>query len=402
MAVDIAPELYGQIQRRFQDKYNKALASNNSIGDLRKKLDAGTATFRDADQYAVEVGSLLSESMMEVLKLDEMPNGQFYYNIAKRTLGTSLQDAYGLVSSVAAEVQEELNAANGIGLNAITPEANKERINGLVDKAVEASDQKALDKILKSPVENLVMSAVDDTVKANAEYQSKAGLQPIIKRTVLSKCCEWCSALAGTYRYPNDVPKDVYRRHQNCRCTVEYMGAGKRQDVWSKKEDVRTKAEAKEVEKSVIESKIQSPIEGRNNANGKPRAIQHYNAELNNNQRLILDNLPEYDSQYIFPKDSVSMIDLAALTAKTGDEFAMFTRGSQRLVIRGNSVSVNVNVDKAKEMAENGYKWSGHTHPGVDFNCLMASSGDIDVLKAFRQEYSVIYNSLGQYLIFYQ
>ena len=254
MAVDIAPELYDEIQRRFQEKLNRAERSGSHVRDIRRKLEAGTATFRDADLYAVEVGSMLSDSMMEVLQLNQMPNGQFYYNIAKRTLGQSLQDGYGLVSSVAAEVQEELNTANGIGLKAITPEANKERINGLVDKAVEALDQEALNKILSAPVEIVLMSAVDDTVKTNAQYQSKAGLQPIIRRATVSKCCNWCEALAGTYKYPDNVPKDVYRRHQNCRCTVEYIGAGKRQDVWSKKEDVLTREEAESIEQNILNS----------------------------------------------------------------------------------------------------------------------------------------------------
>ena len=42
------------------------------------------------------------------------------------------------------------------------------------------------------------------------------------------------SSLEGEYEYP-DVPKDVYRRHENCDCTVEYISAGKRQDVWTKR-----------------------------------------------------------------------------------------------------------------------------------------------------------------------
>ena len=250
--VDIAPELYKEIQRRFQEKYDKAQLFGNPISDMRKKLDAGTATFQDADLFAVEIGNMLSESMIEVLQLDQLPNKQLYYNIAQRTIGPSLQETYGLVSSVAAEVQEELNAAAGIGIRAMTPKVNEDRIHGLVDKAVEAPDQAVLNKILQSPVENLMMSAVDDTVKANAELQSKAGLQPIIRRQVLSKCCDWCSALAGTYKYPDDVPKDVYRRHQNCRCTVEYIGAGKRQDVWSKREDVLSRQEAADIEKKLL------------------------------------------------------------------------------------------------------------------------------------------------------
>ena len=255
MAVDIAPELYERIQKLFQNRYEKAKLFGSPISEIRAKLDAGTATFRDADLYAAEVGNMLSESMIEVLQLDQMPNGRLYYNIAQRTIGSSLEDTYGLVSSVAAEVQEELNAASGIGIKAVTPKVNSDRIHGLVEKATEAADQAALNNVLQSPVENLMMSAVDETVKTNAQLQAKAGLQPIIKRTSTGHCCDWCSALVGTYKYPDDVPDEIYHRHKNCRCTVEYIGAGKRQDVWSKKEDVRTESEAKSIEKELIAKK---------------------------------------------------------------------------------------------------------------------------------------------------
>lgn len=53
--------------------------------------------------------------------------------------------------------------------------------------------------------------------------------------------CAWCSKLAGVYTYPN-VDRDVYRRHDNCTCTVDYQpGNGKRQDVWTKKWSVDSK-----------------------------------------------------------------------------------------------------------------------------------------------------------------
>ena len=45
--------------------------------------------------------------------------------------------------------------------------------------------------------------------------------------------CEWCSSLAGTYNYPG-TPKEVFQRHEYCRCAVTYSTAKKRQDVWSK------------------------------------------------------------------------------------------------------------------------------------------------------------------------
>lgn len=252
MATDITPEMYARIMALFQEKYNKAEVQGSPISKIRRKLEAGTATFRDADLYATEVSRMLSESLIEVLQLDALPNNQLYYNIAQRTIGTSLQETYGLVSSVAQEVQEALNHANDVALKAVKAEANPERINGLLDKAVEAQDQTTLNQVLQSPVENLLMSAVDDTVKANASLQSRAGLQPIIKRTTVGKCCDWCQALAGTYEYPNHVPKDIYRRHQNCRCSVEYVGAEKKQNVWTKKDDVLTSSEAKALETELI------------------------------------------------------------------------------------------------------------------------------------------------------
>ena len=56
--------------------------------------------------------------------------------------------------------------------------------------------------------------------------------------------------------------------------------------------------------------------------------------------------------------------------------------------------------DKARELAENGYRWSRHTHPGYDSNVLLASEGDIRILNEFQQKQGVIYNSLGEYLTF--
>lgn len=145
---------------------------------------------------------------------------------------------------------------------------------------------------------------------------------------------------------------------------------------------------------------IDSPIEQRNTSKGQPSAIIHAGRPLNNRQEKILLLLPEYDSKIIVSKNNVNMKDLAALTAKTGDEFAMFTKGSERLIIRGNKNSVNIDISAAKELSEQGYKWSGHTHPGVGKNCLIASQGDVEILKCFKQTVAYIYNSQGAYLEF--
>ena len=145
---------------------------------------------------------------------------------------------------------------------------------------------------------------------------------------------------------------------------------------------------------------IDSPIEQRNTAKGNPNAILQFNRPLNNRQKAILNRLPEYDSKVTLPKKKVNMKDLSALTAATGDEFTLFTKGNERLIIRGNSNSVNIDVDKAIELSKQGYKWSGHTHPGLSYDFATPSQGDKDILDCFKQNMSVIYNSKGQFRTF--
>ncbi|MBR3419307.1 MAG: hypothetical protein IKG82_11505 [Oscillospiraceae bacterium] len=56
-----------------------------------------------------------------------------------------------------------------------------------------------------------------------------------ITRKTDGKCCEWCDKMAGRFEYGAE-PDDIYRRHDNCDCTVTFENGRKRQYVWSKRE----------------------------------------------------------------------------------------------------------------------------------------------------------------------
>jgi hypothetical protein len=138
----------------------------------------------------------------------------------------------------------------------------------------------------------------------------------------------------------------------------------------------------------------ESGIENRFTGIGSPGAVARHGKPLNSRQLRLLDKLPWYDSRVTVKKDDVSMMDLAALTAQENVEFAMFTRGPERLIVRGDRGSVNINMFDAIRLNALGYRWSGHTHVGSN---LVASYGDKEILKLFNQEYSVIYNSFGKH-----
>ncbi|MDR4467886.1 MAG: FG-GAP-like repeat-containing protein [Nitrospira sp.] len=127
---------------------------------------------------------------------------------------------------------------------------------------------------------------------------------------------------------------------------------------------------------------------------GSPGEV-YYGGELNARQTRLLDQLPAEGAVAIVPKNAASLRDVAALTASTGDEFAVLTTGGRRMIIRGNPGSVPLDVDRARELAAQGWRFSAHTHPGPTSAQLTSSIGDRNVLAAFGGARSAIYNSVG-------
>ena len=112
-----------------------------------------------------------------------------------------------------------------------------------------SNDKEVFDRLLGSTVENICQSFLDDWTRENAQLSASAGLRATITREEVSKCCDWCHGLAGTYEYGTE-PKDIYRRHDNCKCAVIFKRDKEPfQDVWTKKqystyEEARNNSEA--------------------------------------------------------------------------------------------------------------------------------------------------------------
>jgi hypothetical protein len=133
----------------------------------------------------------------------------------------------------------------------------------------------------------------------------------------------------------------------------------------------------------------------------KSAEIYHGYGDLSVRQAKLLENISRPDSIKLLHKSDVSVSDLAALTAKTGDEFAMFTLGSRRMILRGDRTGIDLGDFVPKLKSEN-WTWSAHTHPGTRDITLNASGipGDRQVLQALEQERSLILNSAGRRNVF--
>ncbi|HEM2606780.1 TPA: hypothetical protein U0467_000052 [Streptococcus suis] len=227
---DILPSLLKEVQDKFETSYSKSDIISSAFAKLKSKK----ATYATVNEFAIEIGEILSKALTGSVSSSNLPDGKMYYNIAQRLLTETLGRNYEIISGYAGDVQKLLNDEAKIGLAVQVPDINQERIDGLVNRLSFENHFDDVAWMLGEPIVNFSQNIVDDSIKVNAEFHGKAGLSPQIVRKEGGKCCDWCREVVGVYRYPK-VPQDVYRRHNHCRCTVDYHpGNGKKQNVHSK------------------------------------------------------------------------------------------------------------------------------------------------------------------------
>lgn len=257
MDKDIVPELL----ELLQNEYKELIKENSKLKDLLSRVTDETATLLDAQKYSEEVGRILQKIFSSNINEDVLPDGKFYYNIAQRLLEPLLRGSYKDVADYCYDAQKLVNVANNIGLNPVQATYSSGRVNGIIDYVSNADTYSQVEKSFVDSLMNYSQSIYDDFIQSNAEFKYYSGMAPKIIRVAVGKACKWCRELEGSYKYPN-VPKDVYRRHENCYCTVTYEDGKRYKDVWSK-QFVKNPKE--------IENKIQF---SQTAYNGKVRAIR--------------------------------------------------------------------------------------------------------------------------------
>jgi RHS repeat-associated protein len=139
-----------------------------------------------------------------------------------------------------------------------------------------------------------------------------------------------------------------------------------------------------------------------------PASAAPSSVNLNRHQRQLLEQLRQKGDFVELPKKMLRISDMTRLSAHERVEFALFTRGGQRILMRGDLNSVPFTPGMAKKWAQQGWRWSGHTHPVSGESPLVQSSwrrgSDQGVLWRFsqygRQRYSAVYDWGKRYRVF--
>lgn len=331
--IDIVPDLLGLINQKFDER----TVQSKVLKDAIRQLKESKATYINANNFAIEVGEILSGILGETITPEALPDGRMYYNIADRILNPTLKKNYDLISGYAADVQNTLNKKADLHLRAQTADINQDRIDSIINRISSESDFDKIKWILGDPVVNFSQSVVDDVIDKNAEFQAKAGLQPTITRSLRGKACEWCRNLAGTYDY-DKRPADIFRRHENCRCTVEFDPKDSRgiqnshTKVWH------------DPDKS-------DKIEARKNIGLEPdgkKITKTKHSRIRQSQREVTDNDINLALKNPIHKEPVAIDDLGRKSQKVIGEYTTVVINPDNMIV--------ITTYKTKERIRNKYK----------------------------------------------
>ncbi len=199
------------------------------LAKLRKKIESGKGTYADTAAYSVRAGKLLGEIFSR--RLPEIPLEE-----REPLCVDLLHDQYIDINVAVDTVQRFRDEAQGFHLAPQHAPFDSERGHQIGSSLRDLSKPlEILQRRAKAATETATKAIHDDRMKSEAKFRYNAGLDCRITRVAVNGCCPWCSDVAGRYRY-GEEPDDIYKRHDNCDCTVTFENGRKRQDVWSKRE----------------------------------------------------------------------------------------------------------------------------------------------------------------------
>ena len=88
-----------KVKQTFSSKCRNA----PNIKNLLKKFRGNTANLLDVENYSRLLGNMLSQTFLEIIKPESLPNQKLYYNIAKTILEPMLRENYNYVNNVASK-----------------------------------------------------------------------------------------------------------------------------------------------------------------------------------------------------------------------------------------------------------------------------------------------------------
>lgn len=221
----------------------EAVRADKKAQALWTAIQNGQATYETASLYAAQIGECLAKVLKEHAPLGGISEWDIE-DLIPRSLGLD----HEMVTEACRTVQQELNADASLGIQYQPPFFDRDRAYGLVDELRNNPEFVNIQDAFYDQLVNFSQNVVDESIRRNARVMSNAGVQSRVIRRAEFKACPWCKAVAGNYDYLDvkETGNDVWRRHENCRCTIDYITERNGAQYRERVNNYRTEGEAAE------------------------------------------------------------------------------------------------------------------------------------------------------------
>lgn len=204
----------------IKEPFLESLRNDKRATALINKIEAGKGNYEMASEYAARVGDNLAKVLRKRAPLESIAEWDID-DLIPKSLGLD----HSIVTYACENVQTAMNKDAGLGIRYQQPKFDSARAWGLVDELRDNPEFTNIEKSFYDQLANFSQNIVDEAIRDNAGVMARAGIRTMVIRTAESGACPWCDDVAGVYdydevRYPGD---DVWRRHENCRCTISYI-----------------------------------------------------------------------------------------------------------------------------------------------------------------------------------
>lgn len=208
---------YEDIKQEFMDTVN----NDPVCQKLYRLIRSGDASYKTGSQLAVRIGEDLGKVLKKYAPTTNIDEWDLD-DLLPKSLGLD----HNMVSTACRQIQEKMNKDAGLGIKPKEPKFDWDRVQGMITELRDHADTFSdIEKSFWDQLCNFSQSVVDQSIRDNMSLMARAGIKTQVIRQAEFKACEWCRDVAGTYDYAEvkDTGNDVWRRHENCRCTIDYI-----------------------------------------------------------------------------------------------------------------------------------------------------------------------------------
>ena len=208
---------------KFEDirnEFYQTIVDDKQAQRYYQRIKEGRATYETGNRLAWRIGEDLGKVLRRHAPLMDI-NEWDIEDLIPKSLGLNQR----LVTDACRQIQERMNKDAGLGIKYQEPAFDNNRAFGIVEELRNNPQFTNIEKSFYDQLVNFTQNVVDESIRTNADTLFRAGVRSFVIRTVEAKCCDWCEEVAGTYDYDEVRGKghDVWRRHENCRCTIDYI-----------------------------------------------------------------------------------------------------------------------------------------------------------------------------------